>query len=137
MSVTACGEGLGKSWAPRVVPSEEGIHNSTFKGVFFLLICRVCVCLQDLLLALFSRFFLLGLHSLFVWNRARMDTKQPIVQDEKSTKHYEEKTDLEKIKPGLLENADYTGAEAKTDPAEIALVRKIDWRLMVCFLKRN
>jgi hypothetical protein len=66
-----------------------------------------------------------------------MDTKQPIVQDEKSTKHYEEKTDLEKVKPGLLENADYTGAEAKTDPAEIALVRKIDWRLMVCFLKRN
>lgn len=32
-----------------------------------------------------------------------------------------------------LENSDYTGAEAKTDPAEIALVRKIDWRLMVCY----
>jgi hypothetical protein len=29
-----------------------------------------------------------------------------------------------------LESADYTGAQAKTDPAEIALVKKIDWRLM-------
>ncbi|KAF1914369.1 major facilitator superfamily domain-containing protein [Ampelomyces quisqualis] len=55
---------------------------------------------------------------------------QPIVQDEKSTKTYEEKTELDHVKPGILENADYTGAEAKTDPAEIALVRKIDWRLM-------
>lgn len=27
--------------------------------------------------------------------------------------------------------ADYTGAERKSDPEEIALVRKIDWRLMV------
>jgi hypothetical protein len=59
-----------------------------------------------------------------------MDVKhQPaIVHDEKSVaKHYEE----DPVKPGVLENADYTGAEAKTDPAEIALVRKIDWRLMV------
>jgi hypothetical protein len=61
-----------------------------------------------------------------------MDTKvQPIVHDEKSTKHYEEKTELEHVKPGVLESADYTGAQAKTDPAEIALVKKIDWRLMV------
>jgi hypothetical protein len=61
-----------------------------------------------------------------------MDTKvQPIVQDEKSIKHYEEKTDLEHVKPGVLESADYTGAQAKTDPAEIALVKKLDWRLMV------
>lgn len=34
-------------------------------------------------------------------------------------------------KPAALENADFTGAVAKTDPVEIALVRKIDWRLMV------
>lgn len=62
-----------------------------------------------------------------------MDTKvQPVVQDEKSIKHYEEKTDLEHGKDGVLENTDYTGAQAKTDPAEIALVKKIDWRLMVC-----
>lgn len=27
--------------------------------------------------------------------------------------------------------ADYTGAERKSDPEEIALVKKIDWRLMV------
>jgi hypothetical protein len=60
-----------------------------------------------------------------------MDSKvQPIVQDEKAIKHYEEKTELEHVKPGALESADYTGAQAKTDPAEIALVKKIDWRLM-------
>ncbi|KAF2820461.1 MFS general substrate transporter [Ophiobolus disseminans] len=57
-----------------------------------------------------------------------MDTKpQPTVQDEKSAKLFEEKTD---VKPAALENADYTGAEAKTDPVEIALVKKIDWKLM-------
>lgn len=55
-----------------------------------------------------------------------------IVTDEKSTKHFEEKTELNDVKPAVLENADYTGAEAKTDPEEIRLVRKIDWRLMVC-----
>lgn len=36
----------------------------------------------------------------------------------------------ENLKPTTLGNADHTGAVAKTDPAEIALVRKIDWRLM-------
>lgn len=62
-----------------------------------------------------------------------MDNKQqPVVLDEKSAKHYEEKSELGHDKPqGILEHADYTGAEAKTDPEEIALVRKIDWRLMV------
>lgn len=62
-----------------------------------------------------------------------MDAKQhPITHDEKSTKQFDEKAELEHVKHGgVLENADYTGAEAKTDPAEIALVRKIDWRLMV------
>lgn len=68
-----------------------------------------------------------------------MDAKQqPVVQDGKSTKHFEEKAELNDVKPAALENADYTGAEAKTDPAEIALVRKIDWRLMVrSILHRN
>jgi hypothetical protein len=46
--------------------------------------------------------------------------------------HFEDKTELGPDKPDVAQNADYTGAEAKTDPAEIALVRKIDWRLMVC-----
>lgn len=31
----------------------------------------------------------------------------------------------------LLENRDYAGAHAKSDPAEIALVKKLDWRIMV------
>jgi hypothetical protein len=58
-------------------------------------------------------------------------TPQPKIHDEKSTKRFEESIELRDVKPAVLENADYTGAEAKTDPAEIALVRKIDWRLMV------
>jgi hypothetical protein len=58
-------------------------------------------------------------------------TPQPKVHDDKSTKRFEESIELKDVKPAALENADYTGAEAKTDPAEIALVRKIDWRLMV------
>lgn len=45
---------------------------------------------------------------------------------------YDDKPDPSSDKQAaILENVDYTGAEAKTDPAEIALVRKIDWRLMV------
>lgn len=46
-------------------------------------------------------------------------------------KNFAEKEDIVAEKPGALENADFTGAAAKTDPAEIKLVRKIDWRLMV------
>ena len=65
-----------------------------------------------------------------------MATKNPeaVIESEKGTRHYDEKTDLESIKPvaGGNGNADYTGSVAKTDPREIALVRKIDWRLMVC-----
>lgn len=63
-----------------------------------------------------------------------MDTKLHVpTQDEKPTTPYEDKAELSSDKQHIvLENADYAGAEAKTDPAEIALVRKIDWRLMVC-----
>ena len=48
--------------------------------------------------------------------------------------HLEDNTELGPDKHAVAQNADYTGAEAKTDPAEIALVRKIDWRLMVRIL---
>lgn len=88
-------------------------------------------------IAYFGEFVPLRFSFSCVWDTCKaksttMDAKQqPITQDEKSTKHFEEKADLEHVKHGVLENADYTGAEAKTDPAEIALVRKIDWRLMV------
>jgi hypothetical protein len=65
-----------------------------------------------------------------------MDSKQqPTTTGEKptATEHFEDKSELNHDKhPAALENADYTGAEAKTDPEEIALVKKIDWRLMVC-----
>ncbi|KAI4617781.1 hypothetical protein J4E83_006113 [Alternaria metachromatica] len=62
-----------------------------------------------------------------------MDTKrQPVVEptDEKPTivAHLEDKSELGPDKHAGA--VDYTGAEAKTDPEEIALVRKIDWRLM-------
>lgn len=66
------------------------------------------------------------------------DSKRAVPQHEKpAVVQYEDKTEdnpgLHKS-PGVVESADYTGAEAKTDPAEIALVRKIDWRLMVCIV---
>ncbi|RII14145.1 hypothetical protein CUC08_Gglean004286 [Alternaria sp. MG1] len=62
-----------------------------------------------------------------------MDTKhQPTVEptDEKpmAVAHLEDKSELGPDKHAGA--VDYTGAEAKTDPEEIALVRKIDWRLM-------
>lgn len=45
--------------------------------------------------------------------------------------HLEDKSELGPDKHAGA--VDYTGAEAKTDPEEIALVRKIDWRLMVSY----
>lgn len=57
----------------------------------------------------------------------------PVVESEKAGVDYVEKNSFaeEPIKPSALEKVDHTGAVAKTDPEEIALVRKIDWRLMV------
>lgn len=57
---------------------------------------------------------------------------EPIIESEKTTRHYDEKVELESVKPVAGGHVDYTGSVAKTDPREIALVRKIDWRLMVC-----
>lgn len=55
---------------------------------------------------------------------------QIVIGDEKPKNEYTENESVALEKGGVSDNADYTGAEAKTDPAEIALVRKIDWRLM-------
>jgi len=63
-----------------------------------------------------------------------MDAKehQKSLYDDKPSKEVIEKENITyDTKPAALENADFTGAVAKTDPVEIALVRKIDWRLMV------
>lgn len=69
-----------------------------------------------------------------------MTTKNPelMIESEKSAQHYHEKVDFESGKPlaHASENVDYTGSVAKTDPKEIALVRKIDWRLMVSTKKK-
>jgi hypothetical protein len=54
------------------------------------------------------------------------DTEKPT-----AVTHLEDKSKLSHDKHAGEKNADYTGAEAKADPDEIALVRKIDWRLMV------
>ncbi|KAF1831190.1 MFS general substrate transporter [Decorospora gaudefroyi] len=61
-----------------------------------------------------------------------MDAKQqPIAQDEKVATLVEDKPELAADKhPAIRHNVDYAGAQAKSDPDEIALVRKIDWRLM-------
>ena len=63
-----------------------------------------------------------------------MDAKTTApTHDEKMATTYDDKNDMKSDKQAVdLENVDYTGAEKKTDPVEIALVRKIDWRLMVC-----
>lgn len=65
---------------------------------------------------------------------AEMDAKEhrKLSYDDKPAKEVIEKENITNdTKPAALENADFTGAAAKTDPVEIALVRKIDWRLMV------
>lgn len=51
---------------------------------------------------------------------------------EKSTVHMDDVVlDEKDLKSsGVVEGADYSGAVAKTDPAEIALVRKLDYRIM-------
>lgn len=53
------------------------------------------------------------------------------IENEKDTKRFDEKAELSDTKYTVTENVDYTGSVAKTDPVEIRLVRKIDWRLMV------
>lgn len=58
-------------------------------------------------------------------------TQEAIIESEKNVQQYDEKTDSEIVKPVAGGMEDYTGSVAKTDPREIALVRKIDWRLMV------
>lgn len=65
-----------------------------------------------------------------------MASKQPppVVEptDEKPAiiSHIDDKSEIGAEKHASAA-ADYTGAERKSDPEEIALVRKIDWRLMV------
>ena len=54
---------------------------------------------------------------------------KPINEKPEVLAHMEDKSELGDDKH--VASADYTGAERKTDPAEIALVRKIDVRLMV------
>jgi hypothetical protein len=62
----------------------------------------------------------------------KMDAKRHDVGEKPTAvTHLEDKTELGSDKLAVAQNVDYTGAEAKTDPAEIALVKKIDWRLMV------
>lgn len=59
------------------------------------------------------------------------------VKDEKNHVNYavdDEHIEDSKKRNG---NVDYSGAANKTDPKEIALVKKLDWRIMVrcCFLE--
>lgn len=64
-----------------------------------------------------------------------MDSKhhapvEPIDEKPAIVAHIDDKSELGPEKHAAA--VDYTGAELKSDPEEIALVRKIDWRLMVC-----
>lgn len=58
--------------------------------------------------------------------------RSPPFSSEKIPQTYDEKTELGSVKLSSGGTVDYTGSVAKTDPREIALVRNIDWRLMVC-----
>jgi hypothetical protein len=44
--------------------------------------------------------------------------------------HHEEDTESAKKEAGVIPPGDYAGATEKTDPVEIALVRKLDIRIM-------
>jgi hypothetical protein len=52
--------------------------------------------------------------------------KETDVDDHVEAASFNEKKDV-----AALEKGDYSGAVAKSDPAEIALVRKLDIRIMV------
>ena len=56
-------------------------------------------------------------------------TVEPIDEKPAIVAHLDDKSELGPDKHAAA--VDYTGAERKSDPEEIALVRKIDWRLMV------
>lgn len=58
-----------------------------------------------------------------------MSEKRPQTPDDKvnTASHLE---DPESLMKEPLEDVDYSGAVAKSDPAEIALVRKLDMRIM-------
>ncbi len=59
----------------------------------------------------------------------------PAIETSKNTQQVYEKEKLE-LAMGANVTVDYTGSAAKTDPAEIKLVRKIDWRLMVSLIRK-
>lgn len=67
----------------------------------------------------------------------QLDSKHPcdIEKDQartSGTEHYEHDGDRDEKAQHHedMENIDYSGAHKKTDPAEIALVRKLDWYIM-------
>lgn len=62
---------------------------------------------------------------------ALTDTRFPDPEKNSST-HVDDVTSLENDfkTNGAVERADYAGAATKTNPAEIALVRKLDCRIM-------
>jgi hypothetical protein len=93
--------------------------------------CSLEVHIESLPLSSLAKFalVLLGIQT---FAPVKMTTTQPQkVQDEKITSHFDEKAGLDDTKYLATGNVDYTGSTAKTDPVEIRLVRKIDWRLMV------
>lgn len=64
-----------------------------------------------------------------------MDPAHPIVSREDKP-HIFEDEDVEKPVP-KVDKIDYSGAHAKTDPKEIALVKKLDRWIMVSNFHRN
>jgi hypothetical protein len=93
--------------------------------------CSLEVHIKELPLSPLAKSALVSL-GIQTFELVKMTTTQPqTVQDEKITSRFDEKAGLDDTKYLATGNVDYTGSTAKTDPVEIRLVRKIDWRLMV------
>lgn len=62
------------------------------------------------------------------------EKRSPSVEREEHAIHTVDSVIMdEKPNPKDEENRDWTGSAKKTDPEEIKLVRKLDWRIMVSF----
>lgn len=66
-------------------------------------------------------------NSLVLTPKGEMEDKMSPAVEVENAQVYIEKLDGDSDVDG---KRDYAGAVAKSDPAEIALVRKLDWRLM-------
>lgn len=117
---------IAVSWAWYITVLGRWVTASWLREVIRYILCLPCVG--------FCQPFLTFVYRLLLWLRNIVMAgkhPEPVVEAEKNARVYDDKAELESVKPAAGGLVDYTGSVAKTDPREIALVRKIDWRLMV------